>query len=70
MIIDSQLYKRGYLVPLLKCIDKEKASYAMAKAHEGVCGHHLGERSLSGKILKVGYYWPTMKDLHKVHAEM
>ena len=55
-IIDGQLYKRGYSTPLLKCIDKEQALYVMAEVHEGVCGHHLGGRSLSGKILRARYY--------------
>ena len=61
MIVDGQLYKRGYLVPLIKCIDKDKTQYVIAEVHEGVCGHHLGGRSLSGKILKAKYYWPIMK---------
>ena len=33
----------------------------MAKVHDSVCCHHLEGKSLSGKILKVGYYWPMMK---------
>ena len=59
-IVNSQLYKRGYSILLLKCIDREQASYVMDKVHEGFCGHHLSGRSLSEKILKAGYYWPTM----------
>ena len=56
VIVDGQLYKRGYSAPLLKCIDKDKVKYIMAEVHEGVCSHQLGGRSLSGKILRARYY--------------
>ena len=61
MIVNGQLYNGGYSVSLLKCIDKAKAQYVMAELYEGIYGHHLGGRSLSEKILKARYYWPTMK---------
>ena len=60
-IIDNQLFKRGYLILLLKCISEDQSQYIMAEVHEDVYGHHLGGRSLEAKILRVGYYWPTMK---------
>ncbi|KAL5540605.1 hypothetical protein UlMin_043180 [Ulmus minor] len=36
----EQLYKRGYSVPLLKCITPERGLYVMQEIHEGVCGNH------------------------------
>ncbi|KAL5541209.1 hypothetical protein UlMin_042682 [Ulmus minor] len=33
----KQLYKRGYSVPLLKCITPEHGLYVMQEIHEGVC---------------------------------
>ncbi|KAK3018400.1 hypothetical protein RJ639_003855 [Escallonia herrerae] len=36
------------------------------EVHEGICGQHLGGRSLAHKILRQGYYWPGMqKDVIK-----
>ncbi|XP_016164461.1 uncharacterized protein LOC107606980 [Arachis ipaensis] len=32
---------------------------ALADVHEGICGTHLGARSVSSKILRAGLYWPT-----------
>ena len=29
--------------------------------HEGDCGNHTGGRALFSRILRTGYYWPTMK---------
>ncbi|RDX74603.1 hypothetical protein CR513_45640, partial [Mucuna pruriens] len=33
----------------------------MREVHEGVCGTHIGGRTLASKIAKAGYYWPTLK---------
>ena len=27
--------------------------------HQGDCGHHLSPRTLAGKVLRHGLYWPT-----------
>ena len=54
------LYKRGFFTPILKCIARENADYVLRKVHEGVCGNHIGARALAGKVLRQGYYWPTM----------
>ena len=32
----------------------------MREVHEGICGNHLGAWSLVHKLIRVGYYWPTM----------
>ncbi|GMP47971.1 hypothetical protein CsSME_00015490 [Camellia sinensis var. sinensis] len=32
----------------------------MQKIHEGICGNHSGGRSLAQKILRTGYFWPTL----------
>ena len=54
------LYKRGFSTPILKCVGKEDANYILREVHEGICGNHIGARTLAGKILRRGYYWPTM----------
>ncbi|XP_072094212.1 uncharacterized protein [Arachis hypogaea] len=52
--------RRGFSRPLLKCLDRKKADIALAEAHEGICGIHSGARSLAQKILRAGFYWPTI----------
>ena len=54
------LYKRGFSTPILKCIGKEDANYILREVHEGTCGNHIGARTLAGRTLRQGYYWPTM----------
>ena len=54
------LYKRGFSAPILKCVGKEDAIYILREVHEGICGNHIGARTLAVKTLRQGYYWPTM----------
>ena len=56
----GSLYKRCFFTPILKCIAGKDADYVRREVHEGVCGNHIGARELAGKVLRQGYYWPTM----------
>ena len=56
----GSLYKRGFFAPVLKCIAGRDVDYILKEVHEGVCGNHIGARTLAGKVLRQGYYWPTM----------
>ena len=56
----GSLYKRGFYTPFLKCIVGEDTEYMLREVHEGICGNHIGARTLAGKVLRQGYYWPTM----------
>lgn len=60
-IINEDLFKRGFSTPLLKCLPRDRAAYVLAEIHEGSCGHHPGGRSLARKVLRAGYYWPTLE---------
>ena len=60
MIMSGKLYKWGYAMPYLKCLRLDEAEYVIKEIHEGVCGNHSGKRSLAQKVLRQGYYWPTM----------
>ena len=42
MLYDDQLYKKGFLTPLLKCVNLEKENYILQEIHEGICGNHVG----------------------------
>ena len=56
----GSLYKRGFYTPFLKCITGDDTEYVLREVHEGICGNHIGARTLAGKVLRQGYYWPTM----------
>ncbi|XP_017413025.1 uncharacterized protein LOC108324597 [Vigna angularis] len=43
LLIGEDLYKRGFSLPLLKCVAVEEAEYVMRELHEEACGMHTGE---------------------------
>ncbi|GKU89656.1 hypothetical protein SLEP1_g3769 [Rubroshorea leprosula] len=59
-LLDNQLYKQAASMPLLRCLTPYEANYAVREVHEGVCGTHISGRTLARKLLRHGYYWPTM----------
>ena len=60
VLIRDVLYKRGFSRLYLRCLTYDEADYVMREVHEGICGNHSGARSLVHKLIRVGYYWPTM----------
>ena len=56
----GSLYKRGFFTPILKCIAEKDTEYVLTEVHEGIWGNHIGARALAGKVLRQGYYWPTI----------
>ncbi|KAL0385496.1 UNVERIFIED_CONTAM: hypothetical protein Sradi_2943900 [Sesamum radiatum] len=83
ILIDGNLYKRGFSSPLLKCLNPDKANYILREVHEGSCGNHSGAQSLARKVLRQGYYWAydgegclfpsakmlTLPETHKLPAQ-
>ena len=43
------------------CVEEDEAKYILEEIHEGICGDHLGPRSLVSKIIRIGYFWLTMQ---------
>ena len=46
-LVDGQLYKRSLGGPYLKCLTPEQSQYVLVELHEGICGNHLGGRTLA-----------------------
>ncbi len=61
VLIQGILYKRGFSLSYLCCLDKPEAEYVIKEVHEGICGNHSGARSLVHKLVRAGYYWPMMQ---------
>ena len=65
------LYKRGFSTLILKCIGKEDANYVLREVNEGICGNHIGAKTLAAKTLRQRYYWPIMlKDTMELVKKM
>ncbi|XP_016196211.1 uncharacterized protein LOC107637293 [Arachis ipaensis] len=59
-IIQGQLFKKGLNQPLLKCLRSDQTDYVLSEVHEGCYGHHIGGKTLARKLVRDGYYWPSM----------
>ena len=38
-ILNDTLYKRGFSMPYLKCVDEKEAKYILEEIHQGICPH-------------------------------
>ena len=61
VILNDTLYKRGFSMPYLKCVDEDEAKYILEEIHKGICRDHAGPRSLVSKVIRTGYFWPIMQ---------
>ncbi|KAL5571885.1 hypothetical protein UlMin_021482 [Ulmus minor] len=57
----GKLYKKGFSSPSLLCLDEDRGKFTLEEVHAGVCGNHSSGRTLAHRILRQGYYWPTMQ---------
>ncbi|XP_059432644.1 uncharacterized protein LOC132165945 [Corylus avellana] len=60
ILVNGALFKRGFMLPLLKCISKEDGDYMLWEIHEGICGSHSGSRILAHKAVRAGFFSPSM----------
>nr|KYP49822.1 Retrotransposable element Tf2 [Cajanus cajan] len=60
-IVGDELFKRGISTPLLKCLTTPQVAYVIEEIHRGICSMHSGARLMAARVLRAGYYWPTLK---------
>ncbi|GAU50294.1 hypothetical protein TSUD_137480 [Trifolium subterraneum] len=61
-IVGDKIYKRGFSAHMLLCVSNTEACRILKEIHEGSCGSHIGSRSLEGKVMRAGFYWPNLHD--------
>jgi hypothetical protein len=59
-MVNGTLYKRGFTLPLLKCVSPEEGNYILREIHEGIYENHSEARVLAHKAVIAGFYWPNM----------
>jgi len=69
-LVEGTLYKRGFITPLIKCLGPNETQEVLADVHGGICGQHLGVKALAKKILRAGYYCPTMLKFAKDYVNL
>jgi hypothetical protein len=64
-LINSVLFQVNYDGVLLRCLEHEDADKVLKELHDGPVGGHFAGDTTAHKILRDGYYWPTLfKDAH------
>jgi len=49
----------------MRCLEKDDANHVLKEIHDGPAGGHYGGETTTHKILRAGYYWPTVfRDSH------
>ena len=52
---DHKLHKRSFLGPYLLCVHLDQTESLLEEMHEGICGSHIGGRSLAHRAVTQGY---------------
>jgi hypothetical protein len=59
-LVGQVMYWRDPLGVLLRCLNPSEAQKFMFDFHRGLCGWHHFWKTTAHKILRAGYYWPTL----------
>eukprot|EP00253_Pinus_taeda_P006884 PITA_06884 len=59
-IFDINLFWKDTRGILLNCLLEEEAEKVIEECHKGDCGGHHYWKATTNKILRAGYFWPTM----------
>ena len=60
VLMDQVLYWKDPGGILLKCLEKSEVDVVTTELHSKVCGGHKYWKAIAFKILRAGYYWPTL----------
>jgi hypothetical protein len=60
LIVNNTLYHRGVDNILLRCLTHEEDKSILKDCHSGACGGHLSGLATTQKILRAGYFWPSI----------
>jgi hypothetical protein len=58
----DELYKTTISRPLLWCLSKAEGLETLQEVHARICGGHISAHALAAKVLRQGFYGPTMID--------
>ena len=65
ILVKDILYNRGFSRLYRRCLVLEEADYVLREVHKGICRNYSESWSLVHKLIRVGYYFPTIqKDAH------
>jgi hypothetical protein len=64
-LINDILFRKNFVGVFLHCLEKDESKRVLAKLHSRNVGGHFGGYTTTHKVLRAGYYWPTLfNDAH------
>jgi hypothetical protein len=60
IILGDTLYHRGIDSIFRRCLTFDEAEKALNDCHSGACGGHMSGYATAQKILRAGYFWPSL----------
>ncbi|CAN1315569.1 Gag-Pol polyprotein [Linum perenne] len=56
ILLEGEMYRKSSAGPYLRCLGNEETAFALRETHQGVCGMHVGAKSLEKNVLLQGHY--------------
>ncbi|XP_071739727.1 uncharacterized protein [Rutidosis leptorrhynchoides] len=67
IIQNDILYRKSYCSPMMQCVGPIEAEMIVDEVHNGSCALHSGYKTISAKIMRMGYFWPSLfRDVAKI----
>jgi hypothetical protein len=64
-LINGVLFRQSFDGVLMRCLENDEAEKVLLELHAGEAGGHFGGDTTAHKVLRAGYYWPTLfRDAH------
>uniref|UniRef100_A0A803MAM2 RNase H type-1 domain-containing protein n=1 Tax=Chenopodium quinoa TaxID=63459 RepID=A0A803MAM2_CHEQI len=67
-ILHDVLFKASSTGLLQRCLVGDERQEVLQEHHDGKCGNHYGGCSLATKLLRIRYFWPTIKKDTKAYV--
>lgn len=58
---DGVLYRKAFNISMLYCLNNYEFEEILTEIHGGDCDEHQSGQKLYEKIMRIGYYWPTIE---------
>ncbi|XP_071739391.1 uncharacterized protein [Rutidosis leptorrhynchoides] len=60
IIQNEILYRKSYCGPMMRCVGPIEAEMIIDEVHNGSCALHSGYKTIAAKIMRIGYFWPSL----------
>ncbi|KAK8951092.1 hypothetical protein KSP39_PZI003623 [Platanthera zijinensis] len=61
LLKEGILYRKTLSGLLARCVSEKEVARVLEEIHSGECGSHSGSRTLEGRVLRQGYFWPALR---------